>query len=542
MTNHALLLSLMLLPLSGCAMETATDEDVYAVASEELTSVGAPRSRRPLSFGRDMTEQANGVPIRPRSQNRNRNARPIYVVRIDDVADGERVRLRGQVMVSRCNRKDIDGRSSDADSTPCTHREMRQHPYGYAPRINAAFVVSSDRNGGGGRRVSDWFTMSCTESRHHCALSLPEVVVTDLHPADRRFVKLVVTATGPDAQVRNGHVVEVEQHRGGLYVTRELPGLTEMRAREETAPRHGRWMGIDQTEDEGDDTLVRRQIFRVKLRGLEAGDVIDVDARMRAQIRTADPSCDPLINTHVFLSRRKKAREPHGRPDITIAARNGTNCANHSESCVYEASGAARVPAGAPSRMWVTLVAYSKKSCAAPHGADTWRARRRGSHFRVRVRSADPDRRRTRSAAIPVDTTDVIPLSRYWNAALTDHYYTTERNDYGAAIFGYEYEGSEGQLFADRETGTVPMHQFWCGDAREDHFYTLAESEAETVEASGCDYEGIAGYAFPTARPGAVALHRYLGPTDHFYTLTRDDPTLALFGYAYEGVAAWVQP
>jgi hypothetical protein len=529
--------------ISGCALGQATDGDVYGVNEEELTSLTAPGPRRPLVFGRDMSEGVNGVPIHGSSRNRGDVSRSLYAVRVDDLARGERLRLRGQVMLSFCGRKDILGLSGNAATTPCTSRAMRRHPYHYAPRIHAAFVISDRREGGGGRRISDWFQMTCTERKHHCALSIPEVQIDDLAPRARGFVKLVVAANAPDGQVRDGHVMEVERGRGGLYVTRELPHLTRGELHTQSAPRNGRWMGIDQTEDEGDDTLVRRVIFRVKLRDLEPGDVVSVDGRMRAEIRMRDGGCDPLINTEVILTRRR-SRQPHGGPDTRIAARNGTNCTDHSGSCVYEASGAARVGSDAPSTMYASFVAYAKRSCAQPNGRDTWHAMRRGSHFTVRVRSADPDGRRALRALPTPDVTDAVAWSRYWNPTITDHFYTIDRDDAGAAFFGYRYETSEGSLFPDQETGTVPLFQYFCGDARGDHFYTIDALESELVASTGCDYEGIAGYAFPTAQLGTVALHRYwnLAIGDHFYTVDRNDDALGLYGYVYEGVAAFVQP
>ena len=527
----------------ACAFEGATEDDVYGTTAEELKSVAAPGPRRPLTFARDTSERIDGVPVYRDSRPRMDGARPIYTVRADDVSAGERFRLRAQVMVSRCGRKDIWGLSDEGDGSPCATRAMRDHPYDFAPRVHAAFTVS-DRREGAGRRISDWFSMVCTDGKHHCTLATPEIVVGDIPPGERRFLKLVVASSGPDARVRDGHVIEVEQGRGGLYVTRELPGHTTTRTRRQDAPRIGRWLGIDQTEDEGDHTLVRRQIFRVKLRHLEPGDVIEVDGRMRAEIRMRDPGCDPLINTQVILTRRRDASQPHGSPDGVIAGRAGANCTAHGGSCVYETTGAIGVGGDVEPTMFVSLVAYAKRSCAAPGGRDTWRAMRRGSHFRVRARSADPDGRRARLSAVEEeDPSEAVPFARYWNPHNTDHYYTIDRDDAGAALFGYTYEGNEGALYPDQEGDTLPFFQFWCGD-RGDHFYTLDAIESELIAASGCDYEGIAGYARLTAGPGTVPLHRYRNPTirDHFYTLDRNDAALALYGYAYEGVAAHVRP
>ncbi len=536
-----LVLLLLLLPAIGCAMGAATDDDVYAINEEALTSLDAPGPGHPLVFGRDMSEGLNGVPIHRASRDRDNVARTLYVVRVDDLARGERLRLRGQLMLSFCGRKDIAGESSDASTTPCTSRAMRHHPYRYSPHIHAAFVLSDRRDGGDGHRISDWFNMSCTSRKHHCALSIPEVRVDDLAPHARGFVKLVVTASGPNDEVRDGHVMEVERGRGGLYVTRELPELTHGEQFVEDTPRIGRWVGVDQTEDEGDHTLVRRVIFRVKLRNLEAGDVVSADARMRAEIRMHDGGCDPLINTEVILT-RGRTRTAHGSPDTNIAARNGINCTDHSGSCVYEASGATHIRRDTPSTMYASFVAYAKRSCAQPNGRDTWRAMRRGSRFTVHVRHPTPD---THSVLfVAPDMADTVAFSRYWNPTDTDHFYTTDRDDAGAALLGYRYETAEGRLFPDREVGTVPLYQYYCGDSRKDHFYTIDALESELVASTGCDYEGIAGYAFASARPDAAPLHRYQNATtsDHFYTLDRNDPELAAYGYTYEGVAAHVVP
>ncbi len=70
-----------------------------------------------------------------------------------------------------------------------------------------------------------------------------------------------------------------------------------------------------------------------------------------------------------------------------------------------------------------------------------------------------------------------------------------------------------------------------------------AESVTLTFDVTKFRSEGIAGYVYPTAEPGTVALHRWVRPglNDRFYTTSPQAPAGHPY-YVYESIACYVLP
>lgn len=111
-----------------------------------------------------------------------------------------------------------------------------------------------------------------------------------------------------------------------------------------------------------------------------------------------------------------------------------------------------------------------------------------------------------------------VPLLRYWNPTISDHFYTTDYGELGAGADGYIDEDAACYVFTDEEAGLVPLYRYWDPSAT-DHFYTT--NWAELGEgANGYKFERIACYVWADASHGGVPFYRYWNPvrTDHFYT------------------------
>jgi hypothetical protein len=323
-----------------------------------------------VTFARATKERRYGVAITDAAR---KEPRVIYSVKVSSLTPDERLRIRGEVVLSRCNTKDVAGQSGDAKNTPCNSKELKASPYSYDPRFEATFVLGDRPNDAKGRKLGDWVDHTCTESQHHCALPLPEVSITDLDKAAEKYVNLVVAAEAPGTKARSFDVMEVEQSKGGLYVTRFGKGAGAAVADEKnyTVVSTGK-LGIDQTEDEGDKTQVSRIVYRVKLEGLRPGDVIDVDARVRT-VLSMSSGCDPLITGQILLTKQNDDTDAAGDGEEHLTAKNGRNCVDHSAGgCTYEKSGAVQIGKNASSTMFVNYVVMALRSCAAPNGADKW--------------------------------------------------------------------------------------------------------------------------------------------------------------------------
>jgi hypothetical protein len=346
--------------------------DFAAQAASEPPPVAQAPSAGAVTFARDVSEQVNGVRIRGKAHDK-----PIvvYSVRLPNTNSAEALRVRGEVMISRCNDNDIEGGSKDGNTTPCVSKAMKQNPYAYNPRFSAAFVLGTSKDDAKSPVVSKWVDTVCTDDQHHCAIALPEAAVTDLPDAKERFLNLVVTADARGAKAEKWHVADVEQHRGSLSVTRLGAGKSGARAFEKhsttllsTGP-----MSIDRPSEDGDKHRGRQLLHQIRLDGLKPGDIVDADARMRALLGGYD--CDPLIMSEVILTADKGSRELEGAFDVALTAKNGRNCTNHKQKgCPYRKSGAARLKKGTPSTMFLSYVATALRSCAAANGSNKWRA------------------------------------------------------------------------------------------------------------------------------------------------------------------------
>lgn len=134
-----------------------------------------------------------------------------------------------------------------------------------------------------------------------------------------------------------------------------------------------------------------------------------------------------------------------------------------------------------------------------------------------------------------------IPLYRYYNKGIVDHYYTTSWRALGNGNYGYSFEGIECKIYPNQKPGTVPLYRYW--NFRDNHFYTTNAKEIGTTRSGqfgkhGYQYEGIAGYCYPNDRAGVEPLYRFCNwiHNDHVYTTSLSQGR----GLRYEGVACYV--
>lgn len=373
---------------AACGPADAIDEhenvDLDTGASKTAPPEAAPPKPGKLTFARDATERTHGVHIHdgPHDQ-----PKVIYSIRLPKLSKDEQLRLRAEVTLSSCNPKDVAGESGDSDVTPCFSHDMRQHPYSYAPRFSASFQLGNSPKVASGQRVSEWYDTRCPQSQHHCALAVPEVSVKNLPDAEEKYLNLVVTADADGHGAKSWHVMEVEQHKGALTVTRLGAGVSGAYVEEADSKNliSAGSMGVDRPKEDGDKTQVRRLLYQVELNGLAAGDVVDTDARMRAYL--GNYGCNPLITGEIVLTNDKDGWKKQDGYDERLTLKNGRNCSNHTkEGCEYQRSGAVQLDKGTPHRLYASYVTTALRSCAAANGSDKWWVDENYGALRVNVR------------------------------------------------------------------------------------------------------------------------------------------------------------
>jgi len=135
-----------------------------------------------------------------------------------------------------------------------------------------------------------------------------------------------------------------------------------------------------------------------------------------------------------------------------------------------------------------------------------------------------------------------VPLYRYWNAGIYNHFYTTDFGELGNGANGYVFEKVEGHVFSTPVSGTVPLKRYYCAE-NGDHFYTTNPNEP----GSGLPcyhFERVEAYVYPNHVSGTVPLYRYYEPNnyDHFYTTNFNELRNGNLGWYLEGVQCYVSP
>ena len=69
-----------------------------------------------------------------------------------------------------------------------------------------------------------------------------------------------------------------------------------------------------------------------------------------------------------------------------------------------------------------------------------------------------------------------VPLYRYWNSQLGDHFFTTDYSEIGAGKYGWVLEGVAGYVHDQPVAGAVPFYRYWNSLGR-DHYYTTNFNE-----------------------------------------------------------------
>lgn len=133
-----------------------------------------------------------------------------------------------------------------------------------------------------------------------------------------------------------------------------------------------------------------------------------------------------------------------------------------------------------------------------------------------------------------------IPLYRYWNSTIGDHFYTTSWRELGRGRYGWRYEGVQCYVFPRRVRGSVPLYRYW-NPRIGDHFYTTSWRELGSGR-YGWRYEGVQCYVYPRHELDSVPLYRYWNPSigDHFYTTNWRELGSGRHGWRYEGVQCYV--
>jgi RHS repeat-associated protein len=135
------------------------------------------------------------------------------------------------------------------------------------------------------------------------------------------------------------------------------------------------------------------------------------------------------------------------------------------------------------------------------------------------------------------DGSGLTGITRAYNTATGEHFYTTSAEEAGAASFTVE-SVNYFYLHQAAIAGTVPFYRCYVGSVGK-HFYTASAS----CEGTGATNEGALGNIATSQLAGTVPLYRlyYGGNGDHFYTISAAERDLVVSaGFQYEGLVGYV--
>lgn len=145
------------------------------------------------------------------------------------------------------------------------------------------------------------------------------------------------------------------------------------------------------------------------------------------------------------------------------------------------------------------------------------------------------------------------PFYRLYKGGSTnrDHFYTSNAKERDNALDSgiWIYERIECSVSNCKTSGMTPLFRlYYNGDNKEDHFYTTNKTEINSAIELGYEYEGIAGFVYPSQVPadGRVPLYRLYNESDmnHFYCTRTSEQDYASSTWLFnnEGVECYVMP
>ena len=113
---------------------------------------------------------------------------------------------------------------------------------------------------------------------------------------------------------------------------------------------------------------------------------------------------------------------------------------------------------------------------------------------------------------LPFQLPETVPIYRWFNGEVRDHFFTRSPTDAGAIHSGFKLEKIVFYCYGEAHPGTVPFYQFYS-DQGYDHFYTTYEKGSDDPRFPSLYHqEGSLCYVYPATSPppaGAVALQRW---------------------------------
>jgi len=140
------------------------------------------------------------------------------------------------------------------------------------------------------------------------------------------------------------------------------------------------------------------------------------------------------------------------------------------------------------------------------------------------------------------DGVSTVPLYRYWNPSIYNHFYSTDFGELGNGANGYTFEWVQCRVLASQVSGSVPLKRYYCAE-NGDHFYTTNPNEPGP--GLPCyQFERIECYVYNNQVSGTVPLYRYYEPNafDHFYTTNFNELGNGSGGWYLEGTQCYVFP
>lgn len=320
------------------------------VASARADGIAEPPVNVTITAGSEANERVTKLDI---AKTNAKSEQVIYSVRLPALAARERVRVRGEVELTKCTVNDPCGGNS----------------YGYAPMIKARLVLARTRSDTAGFKVLDEDGYACTTAKHHCPIRLRGEQAVSPAQAGEVYVNLVAGAAFPNAGPKDTiDLKDGTAKKGGQLAAIRL-----------ASSHSGKPDGTPSTNDEVDRTIpiqtkapnadpVPVVIYSVPVGDLKRGEVLDVSAEMQAKMddRIPNSTAPPLMASRIVLVKQAGNVEANAaQGERWIAGNIGRNCR---PTCEVRRDAAIRIDQDLTG-MHVNFVALASRTTPAAEAA-----------------------------------------------------------------------------------------------------------------------------------------------------------------------------
>jgi hypothetical protein len=386
----------------------------FTTPPDQSLDLGVDTTANP-ALASSPSSQGQGLQITPGAHDQ---PRVMLSVPVDPPTfNDQRLKIRGEFHVSSCRDVDIQGNSYLGRQTPCVNMNSEtegraNNPYTTHLEWQVIYADSPTATSGGMPITNGWDDAACSLNKHRCPFTVAgEPTFTLPNGTSSGYVNLVAAATSNGVPVQGPDVVQVDgetpTQQNQLSVMRL--GANRSRGPDQTTSTspHADAPPAYVSLDNGDRLYYREQVTSGQGATFPHAVLVDADGTLQAQVACAganpppynppnqpcsQPSPWPFVQSRILLTQTNQSQlrgfgpddhfadgvcedpiqnsncraDTSGQYDQAVTPNNAANCVwligDPNNQCISRQTGIAKIPARAPSPMFLTFIARADKA------------------------------------------------------------------------------------------------------------------------------------------------------------------------------------